>query len=165
MADINEEWYNFGATILRTTKQLPSVAQDEAGITPATVTASVRVWQAGVNCPDGHVFADYSTVQATSLNPTTREDKKEMHKDDKANAKTLYGNAENEWHEGVRGDFNKVPDTDYKNRKVYINMRWNFEDQLEEIKKDKERSSPRINKVDVGKRPKWLDKAYGKKGR
>lgn len=163
MADINNEWYDFGATVLKTTTQLPNVAQDEAGIVPATVTASVRVWEAGKDCPDGHQFEDYSVVQATSANPTTAEDKSEMHQDDKARKKDLLGDAENEWHEGVREDYNKVPTTPYKNRKVYINMRWEFESQLEEIKKDKERASPRIKKVEIGKRPKWIDKAYGKK--
>ena len=162
MADISSEWEGFGATVLKVTYQLPSPAQDEAGITPGTVVASVREWQPGANCPDGYVFADYSSVQATSLSPTSREDWIDYRKDDKVNPKDLKGNTTvSEWHQGVREDIAKVPVSNYKNRQVFINRNWDFNYQLEEIRKGI--TTIKIKKKAPAKEvPEWLRKAYNK---
>ena len=113
------------------------------------------------DCPDGYIFGDYSTVLATSVPPKSRKDFSEMNKDDKVTAKDLDGNvAENEWHQGVRADYAKAPTTNYKNRKVYIDNRLDFNTQLEDIRKD--RTSKRINKSKTPEMPEWIRKAYNK---
>lgn len=162
MADISSEWDSFAATVVRYVYQAPSIAQDLAGITPATVVASYAESRPGANCPSGYVFDDKSTVLATTSIPTLRKDKTEINKDDKSNPRAIDGNtAENEWHSGVRDDISKSPKTNYKERKVYINPRWDLKSQLKDL--DKERSV-KIEKVKESfDTPEWIRKAYGKK--
>lgn len=159
MVDINDTWRDFGATVHYKQYQLLSASEEAAGLVATIVIASTDVWEPGHDCPDGYRFADYSTVLATSGNPTTRKDKSGLFKDDKVAAREVYGE-DNEWHQGVRGDFNKAPTTNYDTRKVFINRAWNFNDQLESIKKGK--PLRRIRKSDRGSGPDWLEKAYGR---
>jgi len=136
VADIADEWNDtYGAYVVHYTYRPLTTAQEEAGVTATIVTASVRVWTPGANCPDGHLFGDGSTVEASSLSPKLRDDLSELMKDDRKNARDLDGNLETFWHKQIRQDIAKAPDpSEYDNNKVYVNPRWDLESQLKEIK-------------------------------
>ena len=138
--DISSEWEDFAASVTHRQYQLLSHTADEAGLEATIVINSWDVRHAGKNCPDGYVFTDMSTVEATTNVPNTRKDMSEMHEDDKTEAKDLYGTdaQKNLWHELVRLDIAKSPDSStYDERKVYVNPRWDLVHQLEEIRKGK----------------------------
>ena len=146
--DISSEWEDFAASVTHTTYYPLSWEDDRDGVSATRVLATVTSRHAGYACPDGHIFSDLSTVEATSGVPTTRRDKSEMHKDDKAEVKDLYGTdaQKNLWHELVRLDIAKSPDSStYDKRKVYINPRWDLEFQLNEIRKGK--TTKRVKKA------------------
>ena len=159
MADISTEWDSFAATVRHYQYNLLTPAQEADGLTATIVVASWDVWEHGAACPDGYTFGDGSTVEATSGQPRTSNDFTEMHKDDGAKRRDLYGEQaqENVWHKEIREDIDKAPDADtYDQRKVYINPRWDLKEQLDEIKKGK--VTKRIKKARRGVPPKWISR-------
>lgn len=139
--NIASEWDSFGATVVRYTK-LPLTHENfELGYSEATtITASVREWVPGYNCPDGYIFTDGSTVEATTGESTTTKDMDELFKDDLANPRSLKGNIRINWHEEVRLDIEKAPPKSwYESNKWYISRGWSLTQQIADKKKQKVR--------------------------
>lgn len=139
--NIASEWEGYGATKVYYSK-LPLTHENfELGFTEATtVVASTREWVPGYNIPDGHIFSDYSTVEATPAFSTTSKDIDALFKDDGATGKKLKGNTQINWHEEIRRDIALAPGKNWYDSNIwYISRSYSLKQQIEDKRTKKVR--------------------------